>query len=226
MATFVIVHGMWSGGWFFQPCARLLRAAGHEVYTPTLTGIGERVHLGSPATDLSTHVEDVVNVLEYEDLSDVVLAGYSYGGAVITGVAERLPERISRLVYLDAFLPAPGESVWDLIPEEQASLFREAARSEGDGWKIPRTPPSPRRTPHPLATLEQPLATPGAAAAALPSWYVLFSRNTQYHAPVMRRMADRARERGWTVLDLPADHDAPDSHPRELAELLLEIGSR
>jgi pimeloyl-ACP methyl ester carboxylesterase len=225
LATFVIVHGMWSGGWYFQPCARLLRTAGHEAYTPTLTGIGERVHLGSPAINLSTHIEDVANVLEYEDLRDVVLAGYSYGGAVITGVADRVAPRVSRLVYLDAFLPGDGESVFDLIPE-QAALFREAARSEGGGWRIPRTPPQPRRTPHPLATLEQPLPAPTGAAARLPSWYVLFSRNTQYHAPVMARMAERARSRGWGVRELPADHDAPETHPRELAELLLEIGSR
>ena len=91
MATIVIVHGMWSGGWYFQPTARLLRAAGHEVYTPTLTGVGERVHLGSAETGLDTHVEDIVNVLEYEELHDVVLAGFSYGGAVITMVADRVP---------------------------------------------------------------------------------------------------------------------------------------
>ena len=103
MATFVIVHGMWSGGWLFQPIARILRGAGHEVYTPTLTGVGERVHLGSPRTDLDTHVQDIVNVIEYEDLEEVVLAGYSYGGAVVTAVADRVPERIAQIVYLDAW---------------------------------------------------------------------------------------------------------------------------
>jgi pimeloyl-ACP methyl ester carboxylesterase len=222
MATFVIVHGMWTGGWLFQPIARMLRAEGHEVFTPTLTGIGERYHLGTPATDLLTHVEDIVNVLEYEDLHDVALTGYSYGGAVVTGVAERVPERISQLVYLDAWVPRDGQCVFDLIPE-QAPVFRESARARGDGWRIPRDPPQPRRTPHPLATLEQRISLSSPEAAALPRSYILFSRNSQYHAPVMARMAERGREAGWRVLDLPADHDAPMTHPRELTDLLAGL---
>src|SRR5689334_24528018 len=116
MATIVIVHGGWSGGWYFTPVARLLRSAGHEVYTPTLTGIGERVHLATRETGLSTHVQDVVNVLDFEDLHEVVLVGYSYGGMVITGVANRVPHRIKQLIYLDAFVPRNGESVADFMP--------------------------------------------------------------------------------------------------------------
>ena len=115
MNTFVIVHGAWAGGWFFQETARFLRAAGHEVYTPTLTGIGERVHLGHPDIDLDTHIQDIVNVLEYEDLEDVSLVGYSYGGMVVTGVAERVPERIKQLIYLDAFVPVDGQSLADIM---------------------------------------------------------------------------------------------------------------
>jgi pimeloyl-ACP methyl ester carboxylesterase len=222
MATFVIVHGMWSGGWYFQPTARLLRAAGHEVYTPTLTGIGERVHLGTPRTDLDTHLQDIVNVLEYEDLNAVVLVGYSYGGAVVTGVSDRVPERVAQLVYLDAWVPRDGQAVFDLIPE-QAPRFEEMARTRGDGWRIPRDPPGPRRTPHPLATLKQPLSLTSDAAARLPRTYVLFSRNSLYHAPVMARMAAEARSAGWRMRDLPADHDAPETHPEQLAELLLGL---
>lgn len=219
MATFVIVHGMWSGGWYFQPTARLLRAAGHEVFTPTLTGVGERVHLGSPATNLDTHVQDIANVLEFEDLFEVVLVGYSYGGAVVTAVAERVPERISQLVYLDAWVPRDGESVFDLIPE-QAPAFEEIARTQGGGWRIPRDPPHPRRTPHPLATLKQRLSVSSDAAARLPRSYVVFSRNSQYHAPVMAKMALQAQASGWRVHELPADHDAPETHAPELAEVL------
>ncbi|MBW3627937.1 MAG: alpha/beta hydrolase [Gemmatimonadetes bacterium] len=222
MATFLIVHGMWSGGWIFQPTARLLRAAGHEVYTPSLTGVGERVHLGSPDTDLDTHVQDIVNVLVFEDLAEVVLVGYSYGGAVITAVAERAAERISQLVYLDAWIPRDGEAVFDLIPE-QAPRFEEAARREGDGWRVPRDPPHPRKTPHPLATLKEPLSLSSEAAARLPRSYVLFSRNSLYHAPVMAEMAARGRAAGWRVLYLPADHDAPETHAPELARLLAEL---
>jgi pimeloyl-ACP methyl ester carboxylesterase len=222
MATFVIVHGMWSGGWYFQPTARMLRAAGHEVYTPTLTGIGERVHLGSPDTDLDTHLEDVVNVLEFEALHGVVLVGYSYGGVVVTGVADRVPERIAQLVYLDAWVPRDGQSVFDLIPE-QAPRFEEAARAEGDGWRVPRDPWRPRRTPHPLATLRQPLSLSSEPAARLPRTYVLFSGNSAYHAPVMAETAARARASGWRTRELPLDHDAPETHPRELADLLHEL---
>src|SRR5437660_801825 len=110
MATFVLVHGAWHGGWCWRKLMPLLRSAGHAVWTPTLTGLGERAHLGNPDVGLSTHVQDVVNVLEYEDLSNVVLVGHSYGGMVITGVAHQMPGRLAHLVYLDAFVPKDGQS--------------------------------------------------------------------------------------------------------------------
>ena len=222
MSTIVIVHGMWSGGWYFQPTARLLRAAGHEVYTPTLTGIGERVHLGRAEVDLETHVQDIVNVLEYEDLHDVVLAGFSYGGAVVTVVADRVPERISQLVYLDAWVPRDGEAVADLIPE-MAARMAEQARDTGDGWKILRDPPEARKTPHPLRSITQPARLSGGGAPELPRSYVHFSGNTFYHAPVMARMAAEARAAGWRVRELEADHIAPETHPTELAAVILEL---
>ena len=106
--TFVIVHGAWGGGWAFREVDRLLRAEGHTVYRPTLTGQGERNHLANEAIDLDLHIQDVVNVILWEDLKDVVLVGHSYGGMVVTGVADRIPERIGCLVYLDALLPENG----------------------------------------------------------------------------------------------------------------------
>ncbi|HEX6068979.1 MAG TPA: alpha/beta fold hydrolase [Longimicrobiaceae bacterium] len=225
MATFVIVHGWWSGGWIFQPIARLLRASGHEVFTPTVTGVGERVHLASPQVDLETHVQDIVNVLEFEDLHDVVLVGYSYGGMVVTVAADRVPERISRLVYLDAFVPRNGESLADLMPELTEQM-EEVAREVGEGWRVPRTPPHPRKTAQPIAGFRQKVRLCSPAAAALPRTYVLFSANTFPHAPVMRRMAERATRAGWQVIDLPLDHIAPETHPTELAELLEGIVRR
>ena len=117
MATYVLVHGSGSGGWIFGPVARILRAAGHEVFTPTLTGMGERAHLLGPAVDLNLHIQDVVNVLDFENLRDVILAGHSYSGMVITGVADRAPDRIGQLVYMDATIPRNGESQADVIPE-------------------------------------------------------------------------------------------------------------
>src|SRR5215207_4383806 len=119
MATFVIVHGAWSGAHAWRWVRPLLRAAGHEVFTPTLTGLGERAHLATPETDLDTHVADVAAVLYYEDLSDVVLVGHSYGGMVITGVADGAPGRIGQLVYLDADVPLDGESELDFVSAEE-----------------------------------------------------------------------------------------------------------
>src|SRR5713226_3159825 len=108
MTTFLLAHGGWVGGWYWGRVTPLLGAAGHRVFTPTLTGCGERAHLINPAIDLDTHIEDVVNVIQYEDLRDVVLVGHSYGGMVITGVAEHVAERLAHLCYLDAFVPEDG----------------------------------------------------------------------------------------------------------------------
>src|SRR6266516_1091932 len=115
MATFVLDHGGFHGGWCWKRVTPHLRAAGHEVYAPTLTGLGERCHLASPETNLSTHIQDILNVLSYEDLTDVVLVGHSCSGMVITGVADRAPERVTRLVYLDAFVPEDGQALRDLF---------------------------------------------------------------------------------------------------------------
>ncbi len=116
MATFVLLHGAFAGGWQWRKPAQLLGAAGHAVLRPTLTGLGERVHLATPEVGLYTHIEDVVNVFRYEEVRDAILVGYSYSGMVATGVAERIPELISQLVYLDADVPQDGQSVADLLP--------------------------------------------------------------------------------------------------------------
>lgn len=223
MTTFVIVHGGWSGGWYFQDTARLIRGAGHEVYAPTLTGIGERVHLGHPGIDLDTHIQDIVNVLAYEDLWQVALAGYSYGGAVVTGVAERVPERLAQLIYLDALVPEDGQTVADLVPGS-ASAFAGVAQAVGDGWQIPHDPPHPRKTPQPLGTLTQPLVVQNPAAAQLPHTYVLFTRNSFSFAPALAEVAAKAREKGWRYRELAVDHTAPETHAQELADLLVELG--
>jgi len=127
MATFVIVHGGFGGGWEWREVARLLQAKGHEVTRPTLTGLGERSHLATASVDLELHIEDVVQHLAFEGLHDLVLVGQSYGGMVVTGVADRVPERIARLVYVDAFVPRDGESLFDLVGPELSSVFRGSA---------------------------------------------------------------------------------------------------
>src|SRR4051812_1484157 len=115
MATFVLVPGAWMGGWCWKKLTPGLQAAGHQVYTPTLTGLGERVHLARPEIDLDTHTQDIVNLLEFEEARDVILVGHSYAGTVVTSVADRVPERLSMLVYLDSGAPPDGKSVFDLF---------------------------------------------------------------------------------------------------------------
>ena len=211
----------------------MLRAAEHDVYTPTLTGLGERAHLLSPSLDLQTHVQDIVGVLEYEDLTSVVLVGHSYGGMVITGVADRVPQRVAQLVYLDAFIPEAGRSAFDLLPPQRSAQFREQAQLEGDGWRIPPPPPElygvvepadlewvrPRLGPQPLATVDQPFAASGPPAPHIARSYIAC---IEY--PAFRPFAERARaDPSWRYREIAAGHDAMVTRPRELASILLEL---
>ena len=175
MATIVIVHGMFDGGWSWRGVKGLLEGAGHRVYTATLTGLGERVHLAHPEIDLETHIADIVNLLYFEDLADVRLVGHSYAGCVITGVADRARERLASLIYLDAHVPDDGESFLQLLDANNRAGIEAATRTSGEGWRVP--PPAapsdpgveshptsdlwawfhPRLVPHPFKTLTQPL---------------------------------------------------------------------
>jgi pimeloyl-ACP methyl ester carboxylesterase len=133
MATFVLVHGSLHGGWCWKRVVPRLRSAGHDVFTPTLSGLGERVHLVHPGIDLDTHIQDVLGVLEYEDLHDVVLVGHSYGTMVITGAADRLPGRIAHLVYLDGVMACDGKAALDFFPEGVRAAWRALVDADGDG---------------------------------------------------------------------------------------------
>jgi pimeloyl-ACP methyl ester carboxylesterase len=172
VATFVLVHGSSGGGWVWRDTVARLRAAGHAAWAPTLTGMGERVHLAGPEIGLDTHVLDVVNVLVYEDLREVVLVGHSYGGMVITGVAGRAPERLAHLVYLDALVPADGQAARDFYPAAVLAGLDVAARTHGGGWRLPLTADAgPRATPHLMKPLAQPVDV-RSPAAALPRTYL------------------------------------------------------
>ena len=229
MATFVIVHGAWSGGWAWGDVARALRAAGHEAFTPTLSGLGERVHLASPAIDLDTHVLDVVNLLRYERLERVVLVGHSYGGMVISGVAERVPEWIDRLVYLDAFVPRDGESAEAIAGPGLAGAINEAARIHGDGWWVPflGEPIDPERaTVMPLGPLRSPITLRDAGARRLLRTFFRFTAKPpdDPQAPIFDAMAARVKaEDGWTYREVAFDHSPQFTRPREVAQLLLEV---
>ena len=234
MATYLLVHGAWHGGWCWKRVAPLLRAADHEVYTPTLTGLGERAHLLSPDVDLDTHIQDVVGVLEYEDLERVVLVGHSYGGMVIAGAADRAAERLAHLVYLDAFVPRDGQAQIALMSSALGSAFRQGAESAGDGWRIPPPPlqrygvtaaadlkwAGPRVGPHPLKTFQQPVRLTNPAATALPRTYVACTQSTG----TFDAFYQQARtEPGWRYRELPTGHDAMITMPRQVADLLLEL---
>ncbi len=234
MATYVLVHGAWHGGWCWKKLTPLLRSAGHEVFTPTLTGLGERAHLAGPEINLSIHVLDVLGVLEYEDLRSVVLVGHSYGGMVITGVADRAMERLSHLVYLDAHVPRDGQSAGDLMPPGRIGRLQEVARDRGEGWRLPPFLAgrygvtadadvrwlSPKLTDHPLKTMLEPLRLENKAAAALPRTYIYCNRPAY---GLFEPYAERARAEGWPYHELATGHDAMVTQPRELAEILLKL---
>jgi pimeloyl-ACP methyl ester carboxylesterase len=143
VTTFVVAHGAWSSAWAWKKMRPLLRGAGHELWTPTYTGLGERAHLASPAVDLDTHIADVIGVLDMEDLRDIVLIGHSYGGMVATGVMDRARDRIAQVVYLDAFVPRDGQCLLDLQAAEVRDRMRELARTSGEGWRLPPNPMPP-----------------------------------------------------------------------------------
>jgi pimeloyl-ACP methyl ester carboxylesterase len=238
VAPFVFVHGAWSGAHGWRWVRPLLRAAGHDVYTPSLTGLGERAHLADPATDLDTHIADVAAALRCEDLRDVVLVGHSYGGMVITGVADRCGDRLAQLVYLDADVPLDGESELDLVPDDERRGYEEAARERGNGWQVPPPFPDPlppglppdvawtieRMVPHPLASLAQPIRLSGAPTD-LPRTYVLATegKEGQPTPPYVSRVA---ADPDWRLVRMPADHSAHVTAPDVLARTLLDLVGR
>lgn len=224
-STYVIVHGAWGGSWAFKEVDSLMTAHGHLVYRPSLTGQGERVHLASPDITLTTHINDVVNTILFEDLSDIVLVGHSYGGMVITGVADRVPERIRKLVYLDAFLPTDGESVVTAIPEGRDWL----KSMEKDGMIVPAwvrpEQPYPKDVPQSLKTFTEPLSLKNAAAQSLPGTYILTVDPGKTAAEDdFAAFAERARKRNYKYIEMNADHNPQWSKPVELADMLMEVG--
>jgi pimeloyl-ACP methyl ester carboxylesterase len=233
MSVFVVAHGAWSAGWAWKRMRPLLRARGHELFTPTYTGLGERIHLASRDVGLDTHINDVLGVLDCEDLHDVLLVGHSYGGMVATAVADRASRRISQLVYLDAFVPRDGESLFDLQPPEVRARVRDAVRTEGEGWRVPPNPLppdmgaadrawiQPRRFMHPLKAFEQPVRLSGAVDT-LPRTYIYCTRPGA--GDPFRRFAGRARtEAGWRCLEIDSSHNPHITVPETLAAMLDDI---
>jgi pimeloyl-ACP methyl ester carboxylesterase len=235
MSTFILVHGAWHGGWCWDRVAPVLRAAGHTVHTPTLTGLSERAHLLSPQVGLDTHTDDIVRLLDVLDLHEVVLVGHSYAGQIITAVTDRRPARIARRVHLDAFVGADGEAARDLLPETVAHHWAEAAAGPGLGWLVPVRSLSvlgvteqtdidwltPKLTPHPWKTYTDPLRLTGAAQD-IPGVFV----ECVNWMRVFRTQADRARNLGWPVHELDTGHEAMVTAPKALADALLDLAAR
>lgn len=236
MTTFVIVHGGWGGGWEWGAVARSLRTGGHEVHTPTLTGLGDRAHLASPDIGLATHVQDVVAVLEAWNLRDVVLVGQSYGGMVVTGVVDRVPDRLRRLVYVDAFVPFDGQSCNELCGDVWTVRMRQLADEQGDGWQVPLPFTGtmglsdevaawylPRLVPHPLATLEDRLEVTGDGDRVPRSYLHLVDAVEAADQGPTAASAAHAREQGWDYSLVVGPHDLHVEDPARMVDLLQSL---
>jgi pimeloyl-ACP methyl ester carboxylesterase len=238
MAVFVLVHGAWGGAHGFRKVRGPLLAAGHEVFTPSLTGIGERAHLTSPQVCLTTHIADVVNAVWYEDLSDIVLLGFSYGGFVVTGALGYIAERVRHLVYLDAFVPGDGDTVAGL----SGTGTSYGAIGLGRDWLVPPLPrefddpaeaqwAGPRRTPHPAGCFTEPVRL----AHALEDYpftrtYIKATGDPRPqdggpgNGGPFWGAADRAKASpAWRYHEIATNHMIPSNRPEELARLLLDL---
>lgn len=231
MGTFVLVHGAWSGAHGFRHVRRYLQAAGHEVFTPSLTGLGERAHLTSPQVTLTTHIQDVVNHVLYEDHREIVLLGFSYGGMVVTGSLRHIGDRVGHLVYLDAFVPRDGDSLQSLVaPPETAPV------AVGDVWlapPIPRTYDDPdeaefmsaRRVGHPLSCFTERVQLDWPLEAYPFRRTYIRATADEPDTPsskVFEAAAEHARTSAdWECLEITTNHVVPSNRPEELSELLL-----
>jgi pimeloyl-ACP methyl ester carboxylesterase len=229
--TFLVCHGAWGGGWSWKKMHPLMHAAGHRLITPTYTGLGERANLANPSIDLETHIQDILNVIKYEDLSDIVLIGHSYGGMVATGVADRARDRIAQLIYLDAFVPKDGQSLFDINQPAQQHM-RDLAKS-GDGWRIPPMPSPPdvasadiewlaeRRVGMPIKCFETRLKL-NDGEPSLPRSYIYATRISpaDTFGPFARRTKGEA---GWGYHEIDASHTPNVTAPEALMALLQKI---
>lgn len=231
--TVLVCHGAWSGGWSWKKMFPLAEAAGWRLVVPTYTGLGEREHLAHPGIDLETHIQDILGVIKFEDLRDIVLLGHSYGGMVATGVADRVRDRVSQLIYLDAFVPRDGQSLLDL--NEPARPTMEALARSGDSWRVPPNPTSPdtaeadlewlskRRVPMPIKCFQTKLRLQHGEPA-LPRSYIYARRITP--ADTFGQFARRARtEPGWRYFEIDASHSPNVTAPDALMQVLRQIVS-
>jgi pimeloyl-ACP methyl ester carboxylesterase len=238
-ACFVLVHGAWQSAATWDLAAADLQNAGYRVHRPTLTGLGPDAGELTGEITLDTHIQDVVRVIDAERLANVVLVGHSYGGMVITGVAELRHARIGHLVYVDAFIPNPGDSAMDLLPETLRTVFRDQARTEGGGWRLKgssrqldlwglREGPArdfvrSRLCDFSLRCFEQRLSLPAYRAATVDRTYIACVAEGYPARAVFRRFAERARNEGWRYDELPTGHDCHVEMPEAFNTLLTRL---
>lgn len=233
MTAFVLVHGAWGGSYGFNKLRPLINAAGHEAFSPSLTGIGERSHLTSPTITLSTHITDVVNTVLYEDLHDIVLLGFSYGGMVVTGTLDHIGDRVSHLVYLDAMVPTDGQSVEDI----RAPGHPRPRIGVGDDWAIAPIPRplatqaetdwnNARRALQPVGTFREAvrLATP-IEDAHFSRTYIKASAdpNEEPDSPFWMAARHAQASPSWRYHEIATNHLVATTHPNEVAEILLGL---
>ncbi len=236
--AYVLVHGAFHGGWCWRRVADLLQAAGMRVFTPTMTGLGERAHLLTRQVNLTTFISDVIGVIEAEELDDIVLVGHSFGGAVISGVADRIPSKIRDLVYLDAIVPQNGKSAISQLPPETAALRLRSAEESSGGLSMALPtgaifdlPPGPDRdwvarriTPHPLASYTEPVVLNGPVGNGCALSYI---RCTDPPYPAVQPSYERIKtDAAWNLLEIATGHDAMVAAPQALTELLLKYANR
>jgi pimeloyl-ACP methyl ester carboxylesterase len=234
--TYVLVHGAFHGAWCWKDVAAGLRALGHLVYTPTLTGLGERSHLLAAKPTVNTFIEDVMQVLRYEELDQVILVGHSFAGSVVSGVADRMGERLRHLVYLDAMVLGAGESPLDMAPPDLIERYRQRAMETSGGITVPPNDPSyygitdpqqaewlkSKLTPHPFQTYLDKLELKNPIGNGVPATYIACSKPF-FATTVTSR--DRVKSLpGWSYLEIPTAHNAMTLLPRELTEMLAAIG--
>ncbi|MGF7170143.1 pimeloyl-ACP methyl ester carboxylesterase [Sphingobium xanthum] len=231
MATFVLVHGAWFGSWCYDTLARELRGAGHDVFVPSLTGLGERSHLAHGGITLTDHINDVIGVIDCEHLSDFILVGHSYGGMVITGVAAQRGSRIRSIIYLDAFLPQDGQMLWDIVDDVTRGLYIENQRGTPGLiqpiFPVPTTragKPVGKIAGHPLLTLLEPAKLGGEENAIRHRTYVFASASPLGSFAQFR--ARCAADPAWEVHDLPTGHLMWDDDLAGVRDILLDRAAR
>jgi pimeloyl-ACP methyl ester carboxylesterase len=230
--TFLVCHGAWSGGWSWKNMFALMQAAGYRLLVPTYTGLGERTHLAHPLIDLETHIRDILNVIEYEDLRDFVLLGHSYGGMVATGVADRVGDRINQVIYLDAFVPKNGQCLLDFLSDSERQRMRDLTQS-GDAWRVPPNPVAAdtpaediewlteRRAPMPIKCFQMGLKLQNGETI-LPRSYIYAKRITP--ADTFGQFARHAKSAaGWRSFEIDASHAPNITAPEALMKVLEEI---